>query len=134
MLHSSPSKCFSRSEEGGVGKDVCSSDWSSDVCSSDLVVAPEVGVWNMIGLAQGLGAQLVTEFTVSSVERTRTGYRVSAEDGRVAEGSEVIVATGGRLSELLRIAPVPRSLHAAIESIEVLQPIGRGWCGERCVQ
>ncbi|QDZ12760.1 FAD-dependent oxidoreductase [Devosia ginsengisoli] len=85
------------------------------------VVDTEVGVWNMIGLAQGLGAQLVTEFTVSSVERTRTGYRVSAEDGRVAEGSEVIVATGGRLSELLRIAPVPRSLHAAIESIEVLQ-------------
>lgn len=83
------------------------------------VVDTEVGVWNMIGLAQGLGAQLVTEFTVMSVERTATGYRVNAKDGRVAEGSEVIVAMGGRLPELLRIAPVPRSLHAAIESIEV---------------
>lgn len=85
------------------------------------VVDPEVGVWSMISSAQQHGARLVTEFAVTSVERTAKGYRVNAKDGRVAEGAEVIFAVGGRLPDVLKIAPVPSSLHSAIQSIEVRQ-------------
>lgn len=85
------------------------------------VVDSEVGVWSMVGSAQRLGAQIFTEFEVTSVEKTPTGYRVHAKDGRVAEGAEVIAAVGGRLPELRQIAPLPDSLHAAIQSIELRQ-------------
>lgn len=85
------------------------------------VLDSEVGVWSMVACAQRLGARLFTEFAVTNVEKTPTGYRVQAKDGRVAEGTEVIAAVGGRLPELLQIAPVSGSLHAAIQSIEVRQ-------------
>lgn len=85
------------------------------------VVDPEVGVWSMIASAQRLGAWLISEFEVVSVEKTANGYRANAKDGRVAEGAEVIAAVGGRLPDLLDIAPVPNSLHAAIRSIDVRQ-------------
>ena len=85
------------------------------------VVDSEVAVWSMVASAQRLGARLVTEFAVSNIERTRTGYRVHGKDGRVAEGAEVIAAVGGRLPELLEIAAVPNSLHSAIRSVEVRQ-------------
>jgi sarcosine oxidase len=85
------------------------------------VIDAEVAVWSMVGSAQRLGAGIHTEFAVTSIEKTPTGYRVNARDGRVAEGAEVIVAIGGRLPELPQIAPVPRGLHAAIQSVEVRQ-------------
>lgn len=83
------------------------------------LVDAEVGVWSMIGAAQRLGAELVAEFAVTSIEKMAAGYRVHAEDGRVAEGEEVIVAAGGRLPDFLQMAPVPAGIEAAIRSVEV---------------
>ncbi|ODT84096.1 MAG: hypothetical protein ABS76_00905 [Pelagibacterium sp. SCN 64-44] len=85
------------------------------------LIDSEVGVWGMVGAAQRLGAELVTEFTVTRVEKTDSGYRLHAEDGRVAEGEEVIVAAGGRLPDFLAMAPVPSRLAAAIRTLEVRQ-------------
>lgn len=83
------------------------------------LVDSEVGVWSMIGAAQRLGAELVTEFAVTGIEKTATGYRVQAEDGRVAEGEEIILAAGGRLPDFLAMAPLPASIEAAIRALEV---------------
>lgn len=83
------------------------------------VVDAEVGVWSMVGAAQGLGAQLVTEFEVAGLEATASGYCVTAKDGRVAEGAEVIVAIGRHLPQLPLWGAIPKRLR--IEAVEIRQ-------------
>src|SRR3546814_16028051 len=96
------------------------SDWSSDVCSSDLIFAPDA-------LAEAPVAAVVGETVVAG-----TVDRLLVTDGHVRV---IDFKTGSRVPARLAEVPVYhlRQMAAYVAALETVFPgqIGRASCGER---
>lgn len=75
----------------------------------------------LLAAATGEGARVETAWPVRGVERTTTGYRVTADDGRAVDAERVVVAAGGWLPDLLGRLPLPAAFRAALPALQVTQ-------------
>ena len=85
------------------------------------VIDAQTTVHAMLAAAAGHGAQLVTHWPVHGIERTGSGYRVTAPDGRSLDAERVVVAAGGWLPDLLDRLPLPDAFRAALPALQVSQ-------------
>src|SRR3546814_16251884 len=109
------------------------SDWSSDVCSSDLGVNHTTVLRRIAQLEERLGAQMF--------EKLPSGYRLTAAGEEVLEFAEQMEASSNRLETrifgrdqgvrgLLRVTlPLFLATHMLMQD-----QIGRATCGERVGQ
>jgi sarcosine oxidase len=67
------------------------------------------------------GARVVVRWPVQDIEKTATGYRVTAQDGRGIDAERVVVAAGGWLPDLVDRLPLPAGFRAAVPSVQVTQ-------------
>ena len=102
--------------------------WPQLVVNSTAVWHPSAGVIDvetavrtMLRLAGDDGAQVQTDWTVTTVSRTSRGLRVEDTDGRSVEAEHVVVAAGGWLPELLGKLSLPYSFLAGFPSLQVRQ-------------
>jgi len=75
----------------------------------------------LLAAATADGARVQTRWPVQGIERTATGYRVTAHDGRGIDAERVVVAAGGWLPDLLDRLPLPRGFRAAFPVLQVSQ-------------
>jgi sarcosine oxidase len=75
----------------------------------------------LLAAAEGEGARVLTRWPVQAIEKTATGYRVAAQDGRGIDAERVVVAAGGWLPDLLDRLPLPTGFRAAVPSLLVTQ-------------
>jgi sarcosine oxidase len=75
----------------------------------------------LLAAAEGEGARVLTRWPVQAIEKTATGYRVAAQDGRGIDAERVVVAAGGWLPDLLGRLPLPAGFRAAVPSLLVTQ-------------
>ena len=80
----------------------------------------------LLNAATSEGARILTEWPVRSIDRTATGYRVTAQDGPVGiersiDAERVVVAAGGWLPDLLGRLPLPAGFRAAVPQLQVTQ-------------
>src|SRR3546814_13876506 len=99
------------------------SDWSSDVCSSDLIISPDAfltsaGIWQLV-CAGGITIFLVTRFaTVAGGSQSHSP----------PPNSRALLLVHHTMSPPLSPAPSPRSIPPKA------QEIGRASCRERVCQ
>lgn len=75
----------------------------------------------LLAAAEAEGARVLTRWPVQGVERTATGYRVTAHDGSAVDAERVVVAAGGWLPDLLDRLPLPAAFRAAVPTLKVTQ-------------
>jgi sarcosine oxidase len=75
----------------------------------------------LLAAAGGQGARVLTSWPVDTVEKTATGYRVTAQDGRAIDAERVVIAAGGWLPDLLDRLPLPADFRAALPTLQVRQ-------------
>lgn len=85
------------------------------------VIDAETTVTAMVDLAVAQGAQLQTDWHVSSVRSSGSGYVLRSADGRQTEAEKVIISAGGWLPDLLSNLSLPAGFLAGIPAIEVSQ-------------
>jgi len=85
------------------------------------VIDAERAVETMVRLAVEHGAQLHTNWTVKSVDRTRSGYRLASSTGEELLAEHVVVCAGGWLPEILGDLALPAGFLARMPSLEVWQ-------------
>lgn len=117
--------------------------WPQIAVDTEVLWHPGAGVLDaegavnaMVGLARECGAQVLTDWPVGYVQRTSTGYRVTADIGRgadIREGAEsprsgkfldcskVVVSAGGWLPSLLGSLPLPAAFRDMIPPLQVRQ-------------
>ena len=102
--------------------------WPQIAFDTDVLWHPGAGVIDahesvesMVSLAVGHGARLATEFAVISIEQGRTGYVITAADGRTLRADKVVVAAGGWLPQLLGSLGLPGGFLAQMPPLEVRQ-------------
>src|SRR3546814_17563902 len=99
------------------------SDWSSDVCSSDLLNVGRIGAL-LSGLPSSVAGVTVNRFCASGL----TAIAMAADRIRVGE-ADVMIAAGTESMSLVPTMGVSPSF-----SPEIFQQIGRGSCRERVCQ
>ena len=85
------------------------------------VLDAESTVSSMIDLAQRLGAELRTGWTVTSVEPDDGGYVLRSAEGQELRALHVTVAAGGWLPELLPVLPLAPAFRSALPPFRVTQ-------------
>ena len=85
------------------------------------VIDSERSVAAMLRLAERDGARVGTEWDVTDVERTGTGFRLTASTGEVLEAGQLLVCAGGWLPQLLDRLPLPDRVRAAMPTFTVRQ-------------
>jgi sarcosine oxidase len=85
------------------------------------VIDAHESVASMVDQAVAHGAGLHNNWTVASITGDRGNYTLTSEDGRSLEASNVIVAAGGWLPQLLGSLSLPSSFLASVPPIEVRQ-------------
>lgn len=120
-------------EASGVEHDVLDasaarSRWPQYRFETDVLYQPGAGVLDaeatvqsMLALAQGLGAEVRTGWTVASVDHDAGGYVVRSDRGDELRAERVIVAAGGWLPELLARLPLSSAFRRALPAFEVTQ-------------
>jgi sarcosine oxidase len=120
-------------EQAGVEHELLSATeaeqrWPQVRTSSRVLWHPGAGVIDadgavetMLALAVAAGAQLLTQWTMSAVQRSATGFRLSADDGRSLEAGHVVVAAGGWLPEVLPLLPVTSGFLSRFPALQVRQ-------------
>ena len=107
--------------------------WPQIAVDTDVLWHPAAGVLDAQSTVQALlaaatehGAQVSTHWPVRQIDKTATGYRVTAQDGRTIDAERVVVAAGGWLpdrmvcSNRIRL-PLPAGFRAAIPHLQVRQ-------------
>ena len=117
----------------GVEHEVLSAEqararWPQIAVDTEVLWHPAAGVIDaqntvhaMLAAAAGHGAWVLTRWPVRGIEKTATGYRVAAQDGRGIHAERVVVAAGGWLPDLLDRLPLPGGFRAAIPPLQVSQ-------------
>jgi sarcosine oxidase len=117
----------------GVENDVLTAEqsrarWPQIAVDTDVLWHAGAGVIDAQSTVQALlaaagqeGARVVTEWPVQAMEKTTSGYRVTAQDGRSVDAERVVVAAGGWLPDLLDRLPLPAEFRAAIPRLQVTQ-------------
>ena len=102
--------------------------WPQIAADTDVLWHGGAGVIDAQGTVHALlaaaadeGARLFTQWPVQGIEKTATGYRVTAHDGRAIDAERVVVAAGGWLPDLLDRLPLPAAFRAAIPAVQVTQ-------------
>jgi sarcosine oxidase len=102
--------------------------WPQIAVSTDVlwhagagVIDAQSTVQALLAAATGQGARVSTQWPVRSIEKTATGYRVTAQDGRSVDAERVVVAAGGWLPDLLDQLPLPGGFRAAVPQLQVTQ-------------
>ncbi len=85
------------------------------------VIDAQTTVQTMLKAAADHGAQVLAQWPVQSIDRTATGYLVSAADGRSIDAERVVVAAGGWLPDLIGRLPLPTAFRAAVPTLQVRQ-------------
>lgn len=85
------------------------------------VIDAETAVNVMVGLAVGHGARLLTDWSLRSIERSGSGYRLTSTTGETCDAGNVVISTGGWLPQLLRSLPLPAGFLAGLPDITVRQ-------------
>jgi len=85
------------------------------------VIDAQSTVLALLAAATAEGGRVLTEWPVDSIEKTTTGYRVGARDGRSVDAERVVVAAGGWLPDLLDRLPLPGGFRAAVPQLQVTQ-------------
>ncbi len=85
------------------------------------VIDAETTVFTLVEQARRHGAQVEQDWAVQRLERTRTGYRVLAADGRSVDAERVVLAVGGWLPSLLDELPLPAAFRAQVPALQVRQ-------------
>jgi sarcosine oxidase len=86
------------------------------------VLDPSQTIKAMLELAMASGrARVLTGWEAIAIETTATGVRVLSATGEMVEGSQIVVAVGGWLPELLHGAGLPAKLVAAMPPLVVRQ-------------
>lgn len=83
------------------------------------VIDAESAVEAMVRLAVAAGAELRTGWTATRVTRDADGYVVESADGDAVPASQVVVAAGGWLPDLLGELDLPAGAVAGVPSLEV---------------
>ncbi|BEP13772.1 N-methyl-L-tryptophan oxidase [Acidothermaceae bacterium B102] len=120
-------------DEAGVDNELLSAEetthrWPQIVVDSAAVWHPAAGVidvesavMTMLRLGGADGAQVLTDWTATTVSRTSKGFRVEGSDGRSVEAEHVVVAAGGWLPQLLGNLSLPSSFLDGFPSLQVRQ-------------
>jgi len=87
--------------------------------ASGGVLDAESTVRTMVAAARAHGAQVLTGWPLQRLERTTTGFRAHAVDGRTVEAERVVVGAGGWLPGLLGELQLPQGFLAAFPPLEV---------------
>ena len=102
--------------------------WPQIAVDTDVLWHPAAGVIDaqstvqaLLSGAAGQGARVLTHWPVDAIEKTATGFRVSALDGRSIDAQRVVIAAGGWLPDLLDRLPLPSGFRAALPVLEVRQ-------------
>lgn len=85
------------------------------------VIDAEHAVDAMVRLAQAAGAELRTGWAVAGVARDGDGYVVESETGDVVHASQLVVAAGGWLPDLLGRLGLPESVLERFPALQVWQ-------------
>jgi sarcosine oxidase len=91
------------------------------------VIDAQSTVHALLAAATAEGARVSAQWPVGSIEKTATGYRVTAQDSQDIEGTRsidaerVVVAAGGWLPDLLDRLPLPDGFRAAVPQLQVTQ-------------
>ncbi len=83
------------------------------------VLDAENTVRTMVAAAEAKGARILTGWPLARLERSGSGFRAVANDGRVVEAGQVVVSAGGWLPELLGHLSLPDSFVKAFPDLEV---------------
>lgn len=102
--------------------------WPQIAADTEVLWHPSAGVIDaqstvqaMLAAAAAHGATTLSDWPVQGIDRTATGYQVTARDGRRIDAQRVVVAAGGWLPDLLSALPLPSGFRAAVPSFEVRQ-------------
>lgn len=85
------------------------------------VIDAETAVNAIVGLAVGNGARLLTGWSLRSIERNGSGYRLTSTSGETLDAGNVVVSTGGWLPRLLGSLSLPDAFLAGLPDITVRQ-------------
>lgn len=85
------------------------------------VIDAETAVNAIVGLAVGNGARLLTDWSLRSIERNGSGYRLTSTSGETLDAGNVVVSPGGWLPRLLGSLSLPDAFLAGLPDITVRQ-------------
>jgi sarcosine oxidase len=85
------------------------------------VIDAETAVNAMVSLAVGHGARLLTGWSLRSIERNGSGYRLTSTSGEALDAGNVVVSTGGWLPRMLGSLSLPAAFLAGLPDITVRQ-------------
>lgn len=85
------------------------------------VIDAERSVQAMVSLATSNGANLLTNWDVSKVQKQGSGYRVFSADGSFIDAANIIVSAGGWLPQLLGQLELPARFLAGLPELTVRQ-------------
>ena len=83
------------------------------------VIDAENAVRAMVDAARAAGAEVHTGWSLARLERTPTGFRAVAADGRTVDAGRVVVACGGWLPDLLDRLTLPTAFVQAFPVLDV---------------
>ncbi|RDV12150.1 FAD-dependent oxidoreductase [Arthrobacter sp. RT-1] len=85
------------------------------------VIDAETAVNAMVALAVRNGAEVLTGWSLNSMERNGSGYRLISATGETLDAGNVVISAGGWLPELLGQLPLPEGFLAGLPEITVRQ-------------
>lgn len=83
------------------------------------VIDAENAVKAMVSAAVAGGAQLLTDWPLTRLERSGSGFTAHSADGRTVAAGHVVVSAGGWLPDLLGQLTLPTGFLAAFPALEV---------------
>jgi sarcosine oxidase len=83
------------------------------------VIDAETAVNAMVGLAVRSGARLLTGWSLTGLDKTASGYRLTSATGETLDAGNVVISAGGWLPGLLADLAVPAGFLAGLPSITV---------------
>ncbi|WP_222618574.1 FAD-dependent oxidoreductase [Nakamurella sp. PAMC28650] len=102
--------------------------WPQIAVDTEVLWHPEAGVIDaqesvnaMVDLARRAGAEILTDWPVTVVQATATGYRVLSPDGEPLDCAKVVVSAGGWLPQLLGSLPLPADFRESVPPLQVRQ-------------
>ena len=111
-----------------LGLEEARSRWPDIAVDTETLWHPDAGVIDadtavraMLDQAMAHGAKLLTDWELTTTNRTRNGFRLTAADGADLDAEKVVVAAGGWLPHLLGDLELPSGFLSALPRLEVSQ-------------
>jgi sarcosine oxidase len=85
------------------------------------VIDSETAVRTMVDQATKHGAQLLTDWELTTISTARNGFHLRAANGDEVDAEKIVVAAGGWLPHLLADLPLPADFLAGLPPFQVSQ-------------